>query len=96
MLIFQTLSRINVTINVLDVNDNPPLFEKDDYSFEIPSQMRPNMELGRLWVLVILLLLHVKLRDSRDNICQKNKTKNKFKLSVASGYTTLRYHVTIR
>ena len=28
----------NVTITVTDVNDNPPMFEKDVYTWELPEE----------------------------------------------------------
>ncbi|XP_026562612.1 protocadherin Fat 3 isoform X5 [Pseudonaja textilis] len=44
--IVQTLSSFaTVTITVLDINDNPPIFERRDYLVEVPEDTSPNTEI---------------------------------------------------
>uniref|UniRef100_A0A8C6X3J6 Protocadherin Fat 3 n=1 Tax=Naja naja TaxID=35670 RepID=A0A8C6X3J6_NAJNA len=44
--IVQTLSSFaTVTITVLDINDNPPVFERRDYLVEVPEDTSPNTEI---------------------------------------------------
>ncbi|ETE68948.1 Protocadherin Fat 3, partial [Ophiophagus hannah] len=44
--IVQTLSSFaTVTITVLDINDNPPVFERRDYLVEVPEDTSPNAEI---------------------------------------------------
>ena len=48
---FQTLCQINVTIQVLDANDNAPVFTHTDYSFDLEDD---HNEIGRVLVCTIL------------------------------------------
>ncbi|XP_064159770.1 protocadherin Fat 3a isoform X4 [Anguilla rostrata] len=78
-------SQVNVTITVLDINDNPPVFERRDYLATVPEDVSLGMEVLRVYAASKDIGTNAEISYS----IRSGNERGKFQIDTATGTITV-------